>query len=300
MTRALITGASGFTGRYLAAALRSAGYDVHAIAQNTDLRAVGIGTIHACDLTDAVSCRQVVAALAPDLVIHLAAISFVAHDNPDDMYQVNLLGTRNLLDALARAPRHPAAVLIASSANIYGNRARGMLTEDTPVRPANDYGVSKAAAELLCGTYAADLPIIIARPFNYTGVGQSPRFLIPKIVDHVRRGERQIQLGNIKIARDFSDVRTLVDAYLRLLMEPKAIGGTFQICSGNAVSLETILDLIAELSGNPLSVIVDPSLVRTNEVPSLCGTPARIEALIGPLRHIPLRQTLEWMLNHDD
>jgi len=299
-TRALITGASGFTGRHLAAALRLAGHDVHAIVQQADPQATAdIGTIHPCDLTDADACRDVVAAVEPDLVIHLAAISFVAHDDPEDMYRVNLLGTRNLLDALACAPRTPTAVLIASSANIYGNRSSGILTEDTPVRPVNDYGVSKAAAELLCGTYAADLPLIIARPFNYTGVGQSSRFLIPKIVDHVRRGEREIKLGNIKVARDFSDVRTLIDAYLRLLAEPKAIGRTFQICSGKAISLETILDWITAISGRTLSVMVDPALVRGNEVTSLCGTPARIEALIGPLRHIPLRETLGWMLNHD-
>lgn len=301
MTRTLVTGASGFTGRYLVQALAAAGHEVHALVQDADgMDRQSDVWIHGCDLTDAAACRQVVDRVKPDLVAHLAAVAFVAHADPFEMYRTNILGTRNLLAALADGPARPSAILVSSSANIYGNRSEGVLDERSPVQPANDYGVTKGAAEMLCGVYADALPLIVTRPFNYTGVGQSPRFLIPKIVDHARRQAWDIQLGNIAIARDFSDVRTVVDAYCRLLAEPRSVGGTFQICSGRAVSLEQILTMVEQLSGHDFTVTVNPDLVRAQEVVSLCGTPAHIESVIGPLRHIPLAETLEWMLRQND
>lgn len=295
--RALLTGACGFTGRYMAKVLQAAGHDVHAIVQHPGQQhRDAIGTIHIGDLTDAAACQAIVSAAEPDLVVHLAAISFAAHGSVEEMYRINIIGTRNLLDALARAPKSPAATLVASSANIYGNQSDGVLSEQSPVRPANDYGVSKAAMEMLCTTYAKRLPLIVARPFNYTGVGQSKDFLIPKIVEHARTRQPRIRLGNLAVARDFSDVRMIVDAYLRLLHEPRALGGTFQLCAGAAISIRQLLDMVALLSGHAMDVVVDPQLLREGDVMSLCGTPAYIESVIGPLRHLPLQETLGWML----
>lgn len=299
MSRALITGASGFTGHYLVKALQAAGHEVHATVQDgSGAEARGSAFVHGCDLTDAEACQRLVDQVQPELVAHLAAVSFVAHADPSEMYRTNILGTRNLLAALAQTSIRPSAVLVTSSANIYGNRSEGILDETAPVQPANDYGVTKAATEMVCSIYADRLPLIVSRPFNYTGAGQSPRFLIPKIIDHARRQAWDIPLGNIAIARDFSDVRTVVDAYCRLLAEPRAIGGTFQICSGQAVSLEQILAMVERLADGRFTVHVNPDLVRANEVISLCGTPAHIESVIGPLKSIPLNETLEWMLHH--
>jgi nucleoside-diphosphate-sugar epimerase len=150
--------------------------------------------------------------------------------------------------------------------------------------------------EMLCATYAKRLPLIVARPFNYTGVGQSQDFLIPKIVAHARTRQPNIRLGNLAIARDFSDVRMIVDAYLRLLQEPRALGSTFQLCAGTVVSIRQLLDIVGGLSGHAMDVIVDPHLIRAGEVISLCGTAAHVESVIGPLRHVPLSETLGWML----
>jgi nucleoside-diphosphate-sugar epimerase len=105
-----------------------------------------------------------------------------------------------------------------------------------------------------------------------------------------------IELVNLDVARDFSDVRTVAAAYAKLLTEPAAIGETFNICSGRAVSLREVVEMVSELSGHPLEVRVNPAFVRANEVRTLCGSPDKLEKVIGPLDSIPLRQTLGWML----
>jgi nucleoside-diphosphate-sugar epimerase len=147
--------------------------------------------------------------------------------------------------------------------------------------------------------YANQLPIIITRPFNYTGVGQSESFLLPKIVAHVRSGAPVIELGNLDVARDFSDVRLVVQAYVRLLRTPGAVGGTFNVCSGRAHTLNDVLDLVREISGRNFEVQVNPAFVRTNEVKTLLGSRARLDACIGALDTIELRDTLRWMLSSD-
>jgi nucleoside-diphosphate-sugar epimerase len=212
------------------------------------------------------------------------------------MYATNVVGTRNLLEAASQSGGKVEAVLVASSANIYGNAREGALGEDTPPAPVNDYGVTKVATETVASIYRDRLPIIVTRPFNYTGRGQSPNFLIPKIIDHARRGAKTIELGNLDVARDFSDVRTVADAYARLLSTPAATGGTFNLCSGEATSLRTIVDKVRDLSGAELAVEVNPAFVRASEVASLCGRKDRIEQAIGPLRAISLDETLAWML----
>lgn len=296
MSKILITGIAGFTGRYLAEKLASAGHEIHGtIHGEADAVVEDATELHSVDIGDAEAVARLVSDLAPQKVVHLAAISFVAHSDVREMYRTNVLGTRNLLDALARGAS-PGAVLLASSANIYGNAREGILDESVPPAPANDYGVTKAAGELVAGQYSSRLPIIVARPFNYTGRGQSPNFLIPKIVDHVRRRAPEIELGNLDVARDFSDVRGVVDAYARLLDSPAAVGGTFNICSGHATSLRDVIDAVKEISGHDLAVGVNSKFVRADEVRMLWGSPARLEQVIGPIGMPPLEDTLRWML----
>jgi len=297
VARVLITGATGFTGRYLAPKLAETGYEVHGTVHGDSGNSVkGVSKLHSVDLGEAASVLRLVTDVAPDKVVHLAAIAFVAHRDPAEMYRSNILGTRNLLDALSNAPSQPDAVLIASSANIYGNSREGVLDESVPPAPANDYGVTKAAAELLAGVYSKRLPLIVVRPFNYTGRGQSEQFLIPKIVSHVRRRAPEIELGNLDVARDFSDVRGVADAYARLLATPAAIGETFNICSGAATSLRELLDLMRDISRHELAVRVNPAFVRSDEVKTLCGSPHKVESVIGPLAMPSLDETLRWML----
>ena len=297
MKTVLVTGVDGFTGRYLAPLLAAAGHEVHGLVQHRSAVA-GTSHLHVANLTDPAAVDNVVRAVAPRAVVHLAGIAFVANRDAKLMYGVNLLGTRNLLEALAAAATAPEAVLLASSANVYGNATEGVLDETVAPAPANDYAVSKLAMEYVARLYAKRLPLIVCRPFNYTGVGQSESFLLPKIVAHVRRQALHIELGNLDVARDFSDVRDVASAYARLLATPAAIGQTLNVCSGAAYALREILALAEGISGRRMDVRVNPELVRANEVKMLRGNRGRLDALLpGSSAPIPLAETLRWMID---
>lgn len=290
--KALITGIKGFTGRYVAAELQAHGWDVWGVGSQPD---ASDSHYHSVDLLDGSGLSAVVAVVQPDVVVHLAAIAFVGHGNADAFYRVNLLGTRNLLEALASAKHKPGCVLLASSANVYGNATEGLLTEATPPNPANDYAVSKLAMEYMARLWMDKLPIVITRPFNYTGLGQTEDFLLPKMAAHFRRRAQAIQLGNLDVWRDFSDVRAVAQAYRRLLQACPA-GATVNVCSGQTYSLREVLQMMERISGHTLNVQVNPAFVRANEVRSLCGSPDMLRSLIGEWQVPALDGTLRWML----
>ncbi|WP_294137532.1 GDP-mannose 4,6-dehydratase [Sphingobium sp.] len=296
MSRILITGVDGFTGRHLTALLASQGHEVFGISHSPITNPVeGLTATHACDLTDAQGLKEIIAQLQPDKVAHLAAIAFVSHGVVEDIYRTNVVGTRNLLEALSAA-KSADAVLLASSANIYGNRVSGAIDENVAPDPVNDYAVSKVSMEYVAKLYEDRLPIIVARPFNYTGVGQSIDFVIPKIIDHVLRKAEQIELGNLDVARDFSDVRDVVLAYAALLFKPQALRQVFNICSGTPHSLGDVIASIKEISGHDFDVTVNPAFVRKNEVKMLWGDRTKIEMLSGQRPVYTLHDTLAWML----
>lgn len=293
MPVALITGLHGFTGRYLADELRTAGYSIVGMGQEEGT--FSDAQYFRCELNDRTEVACSVGIISPDVVVHLAAIAFAAHDNADEIYRTNIVGTRNLLEALALCPRVPRSILLASSANIYGNATVSPISEMTPPAPANDYAVSKLAMEHMAHLWVEKLPITVVRPFNYTGVGQSLLFLLPKIVDHFKRRAPVIELGNLDVIRDFSDVRLVVRCY-RLLIEANHRGEAFNICSGLGHSLQDVISIMRKLSGHDLDVVVNPAFVRSNEVHKLIGSRAKLEAAIGRSESIPLQDTLQWML----
>jgi len=289
--RALITGITGFTGTYLAQELLDAGYDVYGLGNQSSIQ----DNYHQVNLLDFQAVEEVIEQIRPNIVIHLAAIAFVAHGNIHDFYYVNIIGTRNLLSALAKYAPDIQSVLIASSANIYGNQAEGKISELTKPNPSNDYAVSKLAMEYMAMTWSEKLPIIITRPFNYTGVGQSEQFLIPKIVSHFKGKKNVIELGNIDVWRDFNDVRNVAKTYLKLL-ERKPVGEIVNICTGNATSLRQVIDLAISITNHNIEVVVNPQFVRANEVKILCGNTDKQFLLTGESPTHSLRDTLEWML----
>lgn len=290
----LITGAAGFTGRHLIAAANAKGYRCVAVTQNAGSKVSGAHDTLVADLLDPAALEQTIAQAAPDYIVHLAAISFVAHGSTVEIYQVNQLGTINLLDAVQKSAPGIRKILIASSANIYGNTTDLPITEATPPAPVNHYGMSKVTMELATKLYA-DLPIVMSRPFNYTGCGQNPNFLIPKIVNAFKAGHKDIDLGNLGVSRDFSDVRDVVTAYLRLL-ETQNTAPAYNICSGTPTSLLTVLAMLNDLAGYELRVSVNPDFVRNDEINTLYGSPALLESTIGSYRQYALNDTLEWML----
>lgn len=295
--RALITGIAGFTGRYMAARLRADGYQIHGTVQGaadldpTDSTA---DAVHAVDLREPQAVADAIADIKPEVVVHLAGIANVAHDDIANIWLVNVVGTRNLLAALTKLDTPPRAVLLASSANVYGNATEGVIDEDVPPQPANDYAASKLAMEFAARTFSARVPLVFARPFNYTGVGQSTDFLLPKIVDHYARREQTISLGNTDVSRDFSDVRFVVDAYARLI-EAAPAGETFNVCSGVGHTLGDVLGTLARIAGYAIDVRIDPRFVRANEVRTLTGSNAKLRGAVGELQPVPLEDTLRWM-----
>ncbi|MET0103021.1 MAG: GDP-mannose 4,6-dehydratase [Sedimenticola sp.] len=291
MQTALITGVNGFTGRYLAKELEAAGHTVYGVVHGGEFAGDREFSIDICERN---AVRELIDNLEPDVIAHLAAVSFVAHDDIAEVYQTNIIGTRNLLEALADSEKRPKSVLLASSGNVYGNTSVDPIDESTPVCPANDYAVSKLSMEKMARLWLDKLPIVIARPFNYTGSGQSTKFLLPKIVEHYRRGAREIELGNVDVKRDFSDVRTVVGCYAKIL-ELSPSGEVFNVCSGQAISLQQILTMMSEIAGYEIEVKINPAFIRDNEVKRLRGSNDKLLKTIGDITQIPLMETLRWM-----
>jgi Nucleoside-diphosphate-sugar epimerases len=295
MSRILITGAGGFTGQYLSRALSEVGAEVHGTVLADGDVPGSYAALHKTDLTSLRDVRGTVRAVRPNIVFHLAGISFAAHEDIKQLYLNNVVGTRFLLEALGDASgvEH---VIIASSANVYGSQQLAVLSEDVLPTPVNDYGISKLATEQIAGLFRDRLPISIVRPFNYTGVGQPTSFLIPKIVDHFRSRRTHIDLGNIDVERDFSDVRDVCQIYRRLMNSSDAIGSTLNICSGKAISPAEIIRICSELTGHSLEIRRNPDLVRSAELKTLRGSRVRLEATIGEVSIRPFSETLRWML----
>lgn len=278
--RILLTGAEGFTGRHFMRLAREAGHEVQPLE---------------VDLRDAQAVRQRLAGASPDAVVHLAAISFVAHHDERAFYDVNLFGTLNLLEAIRANGLAPARVLLASSANIYGNCAHSPIGEGVPPAPVNHYAMSKLAMEHMAAARASGLPLVIARPFNYTGPWQSADFVIPKLVDHFARRAPSIALGNLEVEREYNDVRFACAAYLGLL-DARAPCGTYNVCTGVTHSLGEVIEQLTLLTGHRPRIDRDPKLVRPHEIQRLCGDPSRLEQACPGLPRHTLAQTLAWML----
>ncbi|WP_175688786.1 GDP-mannose 4,6-dehydratase [Burkholderia anthina] len=280
----LITGANGFTGRHFATRAAAAGHDTIALQ---------------ADLTDKDALHDEVRQIAPDAVVHLAAISFVGHADLGAFYAVNVVGTTHLLDALAQLPTAPHRVLIASSANVYGNSEESPLAETHPPAPVNHYAMSKLAMEYMARTYSERLNIVITRPFNYTGHGQDVNFLIPKLAKHFAERAASVALGNLDVEREFNDVQLVCDAYMALLSHGQP-GETYNVCSGRPYTLREIIGTFEEITGHRMRIEVNPAFVRKNEVHRLCGNPDKLGHVLrasGVSLDVPtLRETLTRML----
>ncbi len=281
--RVLVTGHSGFTGIHLTPLLELRGYEVVRAAEPE------------FDLLREDSIAALVKATQPEYVIHLAAISFVAHQDARAVYAVNTVGTTSLLSALERGAPRLRKVVLASTSQIYGNATEDPITESTLPAPISHYACSKLAMELMARNFFDRLPILVTRPFNYIGRGQAAQFLLPKLIDHFLRKASVIELGNLDVERDFLDVRSVADAYVRLLDSPLQ-SQVLNIASGIGRSLASILNDLAQLTGHRPATAVNAALVRRNEVRRLVGSSERLVKAIGPLRYSDFEATLRWML----
>jgi GDP-4-dehydro-6-deoxy-D-mannose reductase len=292
--KVLITGGSGFVGRYLAAHCAEQGDGVVTLDRSGD---------EPIDITDREATHAALAKHEPEVVYHLAALSHVGDSwsDPSAVYRVNIEGTAHVLDAArAAAVRR---VVVVGSAEEYGrvDAADLPLREDAPLRPTTPYGVSKIAASYLAvqAYLAYGLDVIRVRAFSHTGPGQSDRFLVPALAGRVAAAEREqrdeIRAGSLDPVRDLSDVRDVVRAY-RLLAEHGTAGAVYNVCSGSGVSVREIADHLLAAARRPLRITVDPDLVRPVEVPRLVGDASRLRADTGWRPAYGLDETLAAVL----
>jgi GDP-4-dehydro-6-deoxy-D-mannose reductase len=279
---AFVTGGSGFAGRHLLALLDGA-----VAPPRSEL-----------DLLDGDAVRRAVAAAAPGRVFHLAALASVGKswEDPGAVLLQNVAMTLNVLNAV-REEAPDAAVVLAGSGEIYGPPERLPVTEDAPLRPQNPYAVSKAACDLLAGQYADahGLRVVRVRAFNQAGPGQSDAYVVGTIARQVAEAERggageaMIQTGNPDSARDFTDVRDTVRAYVSAGELP---AGIFNVCSGRATSVRTIVELAGRATRVELKHVVDPERVRSHDVPEVRGSAERLAAATGWQPEIPMERTV--------
>jgi GDP-4-dehydro-6-deoxy-D-mannose reductase len=239
----------------------------------------------------------------PTQVVHLAAAADVGGSfaNAHQTWSINVMGTLNLLEALGEhAP--DASLLLVSSSEVYGDSFNvGVpLDESAPIRPQNPYAASKAAAELLARTYAKRrLKLVVARPFNHIGPGQSDRFAISAFARQLMRIEAGLQtpelrVGNLDTQRDFTDVRDIVRGYLALVTSGDRweSGLTVNLCSATSRRIGDVLDELIALSGVEVKIVPDPSRLRPADIPLAAGAADTARELVGWRPAIPWKETL--------
>ena len=260
----------------------------------------------ALDLRDAGAATRAIAEAEPDVVYHLAAQASVpaAWEAPGATLSVNLETTLNLLEAV-RAGAPEARVVAVGSGEVYGPPASLPVGEDAPLRPQNPYAVSKAAGDLLAGMYADvhGLDVTRVRAFNHAGPGQSDEYVVATLArqaaEGLARGDDPIRIvtGSPEPRRDFTDVRDVVRAY-RLLGQRAAPAGAYNVCSGTAVSVAELLEVLRGVVGREIAHEVDPARERGHEVLEIRGDPSRLREATGWTPEIPLESTVadtvEW------
>jgi GDP-4-dehydro-6-deoxy-D-mannose reductase len=290
--RVFVTGADGFVGGVLTARLRARGAEP--IGSDRDQ----------LDVTDGARVRAALAAARPDAVVHLAAVSSVPDAEHDRAraFRVNYVGTRNVLAAAeAEAPR--ARVLLVSSSTVYGSAEPGAppFDEAAPLRPANAYARTKAAADLLGAAYAArGLAVWRARPWNHTGAGRPDRFVessLARQLAEIEAGRRppRLEVGALDSLRDFLHVDDVVDAYLALL-EGAAEPGAYNVASGTGITIRSLLErLLAQTRVRP-EVAVDPARLRPPDASVGSAARLRTRTAWAPRRSLDaaLAELLAW------
>ena len=289
--RAYVTGGSGFVGTWLRAHLVDAGDEV-------------VATGAEVDVTDTEAIAAALAQARPDAVYHLAGLAHVGRSwqDPVGYFRVNAAGTLNVLEG-ARRCSSPPRVVVVSSAEVYGAVRPEQLPvgEGEPLRPVSPYAAGKAAAELVAvqAHLGHGLAVVRARPFNHTGPGQAPTFVVPafarRIVAAQRDGSGSLAVGNLSAARDLLDVRDVVRAY-RLLAVGGQPGEVYNVCSGEAVVVGDLVRRMLELAGADLDLVEDPELLRPVDLPVLRGDPTRLRESTGWRPEIGLDDTLRAVL----
>ncbi len=310
MKKVLITGATGFVGSHLIEnLLGKGGYDIHGTCKwRSDMSNVlniqDKIKWHNMELTDAHSVQEVVRVVAPDVVFHLAAQSYVPFSwvYPARTFEINCIGSIHLFEALRRhAPQ--AVCQIASSSEIYGIPENLPITEKHLPRPCSPYGCSKYAMDRLAAQYyySYKVKIVITRGFNHTGPRRGEDFVcssFAKQIAEIEKNKRKpiIKVGNLDARRDFTDVRDIIEAYI-LATEKCKYGEPYNVCSGNITSIEDVLTQLILMSGTKVTIEEDPKRMRPSDLHTLQGDSTKFKKATSWSVKIPFRQTLRDLLD---
>ena len=303
---ALVTGAAGFVGRRFCAHLSCQGWDVSGSDVYGTFPAPGCAEWVNCDITKRDDVVQLFDQIPPVThLFHLAAVTFVpdAEKNPKAVTRVNVDGTRRVVETLLKF--EPSARLVfISSADIYGPPQFLPIDETHPVQPKNVYARSKEQAETWCrGLYdTGKLDLVVMRPFNHTGAGQSDKFVLPSFARQIARIEAGIQppvmqVGNLDAARDFTHVDDVLRAYELVALNANP-GETYNVCSGVSVRIGDALDRLLALSKTRICVQTDPARVRPTESAQIRGSHQKLSAATGWQPQIPFDRLLQDLLEY--
>lgn len=308
--RVFITGIAGFAGSHLAELCLAAGDTVFgtwlpgtstrnltAIHANIDLTSV--------DMLDPKALARVLKRARPTWIIHLAASTSVGDSfaSPGATIRNNVISSLNLLEAIRqdrKLMRSVEKIVMLASNEVYGKVRPSMIPvdENTPLRPVNPYGASKAAVDLIAESYRASfgLPTVRVRASNHTGPRQAPGFVVPDFCSAIARlerssGKREMKVGDLSARRDFSDVRDIVKGYRLLALHGKP-GVVYHLGSGKVRSIQSVLDSLLKLATQPIKTVVDPRKLRPVEVPILRADISRAQRDVGFRPWIPWNQTL--------
>jgi GDP-4-dehydro-6-deoxy-D-mannose reductase len=291
----LLTGSTGFVGKYVSALIPGC----YPLAEGDKF----------VDLRDARQVEGVVCSIKPEAVIHLAAQSSVPDSfrAPKETFQINFLGTLNLLEAL-KLSRFAGRFLFVGSGDVYGLVPDTDLpvVEDYPLHPRNPYAASKVAAEALCYQWSQTerIEIVMARPFNHCGPGQNDRFVIGNLSKQVRRirlglHPPVLHVGDIDVSRDFTDVRDVVRAYHLLLLRGRN-GQIYNVCSGKQYCVRELMTSMLRIAGIEPQIEDDKERFRIAEQRNMCGSLTKISEEIGWQPKIPIVQSLTDVLNEEE
>ena len=303
-TRILITGADGFVGTHLQRHLQQHVPDAHLIA----LAGPGAQGSATLDIADANAVAASIKEARPDHIIHLAAMAAVtaSHKCPDLAFEINTLGTMNLIRAMeAHAPE--ARLVFASSSEIYGRSFKSgeALDETAALAPANPYAISKAAADLAVQEAAhRSISATILRLFNHTGPGQAEAFVLPAFAAQIARIEAGQQapvmkVGNLSAERDFLDIEDVLDAYRSAIMLAPALDQCeiFNIASGTSRSIQSLLDAMLAATKAYITVELDPARLRPSDTPRALGNPAHAHKVLKWVPQRDIDDTIKRLLD---
>jgi GDP-4-dehydro-6-deoxy-D-mannose reductase len=300
-TVSLVTGAAGFAGSHLLELLsRDPGRLVAWRRPGKTPPSVAGVSWEEVDLLDGPAVHASIARLRPSVVYHCAGAAHVgrAWDDTSKAFAVNVMATHHVLDALDRAAV-PARVLIPGSALVYAAADRALVEED-PLVPSSPYGLSKLAQELLGCRANGAIRVGIARAFNHFGPRQDPMFAASGFARRIADIEKgrwapEISVGNLDARRDLTDVRDTVRAY-KMIVERGIPGRAYNICSGRAIAIRELLEMMIARAKAPVTIVVDPKRYRPNDTPLLLGDPSRARSELGWAPEIPLEQTVDDLL----